>query len=165
VRPTRRAVLGAPLLLAVPRVARAAAPTDTYAALLAEEHAAIHLYGILGPRLPESLRDAARAAYDDHRRHRDLLTDAIRAAGGTPAPSRATYALPLPVDTAAHARTLATTIEDSLALRWHEALRTAAPADRGHVAGAFGDECVHLATYRWSATHRTAAASPPFPGR
>jgi hypothetical protein len=156
---TRRAVLAAPLALALPR----GAPGDPYAALLAEEHAAIHLYGLLGPHLAKDLREAARAAYDDHRRHRDLLVDAVRAAGATPAPPRVTYALPMPVDGASSARALAVRIEDSLALRWHGAVHDAKPADRGHVAGAFGDECVHLALLRRHGP--LSAAAQQFPGR
>jgi hypothetical protein len=162
VRPTRRAVLAAPLVLALPAKA---APGDAYAALLAEEHAAIHLYGVLGPRLPESLREYARAAYDDHRRHRDALVEAIRKAGGTPAPPRVTYGLPAPVDGPVSARALAIRIEDSLALRWHAAVGEVAPGDRARVAAALADEAAHLTRYRRSAGAGIAQAAPPFPGR
>lgn len=167
-RPTRRAVLALPVLLALPRPARARAaaqPVGAYEELLAEEHAAIHLYGILAPRLPDSLRDAARAAFDDHRRHRDQLVAAIQAAGGTPPPPRLSYGLPAPVSTAAAARALAVRIEDSLALRWHAALADAPPKERVAVATALGDECVHLTTYRFAAGVDAAQAAPPFPGR
>jgi hypothetical protein len=160
--PTRRAILAAPLLLAVPALA---AGTDGYAALLAEEHAAIHLYGVLGPRLPASLRDTALAAYDDHRAHRDALIAAIRAAGGTPAPAQATYALPGSVATAALARGLAVRIEDSLALRWHAAVRAVPAAERARAATAFADESAHLARYRYSERRALTDAAPPFPGR
>jgi hypothetical protein len=162
VRPTRRAVLGAPLLLAAPALAAGA---DVYAALLAEEHAAIHLYGVLGPRLPASLRDAALAAYDDHRAHRDALVAAIRAAGGTPAPPRVTYALPRPVSTPALARALAVRIEDALAVRWRSAVRDVPAAERARAAAACCDESVHLARYRWSERHALIDAAVPFPGR
>ena len=160
-RPTRRAVLASPALLAV----RAQPPPSDYATLLAEEHAAIHLYGVLAPRLPESLRDAARAAYDDHRRHRDTLIDAIRASGQVAEPPKLTYALPVPLTGPAAARDLAVRIEDSLGLRWHAALRGVPAAERGRVASAMADEAEHLAVYRWSATRRARDAAPPFPGR
>jgi hypothetical protein len=159
---SRRALLATPLALVLPRGARAA-PGDPYATLLAEEHAAIHLYGVLGPHLAEPLREAARAAYDDHRRHRDLLVEAVRAAGVTPVPPRVTYALPMPVDGPSSARALAVRIEDSLALRWHGAVHDAKPADRGRAAGAFGDECVHLALLRRALP--LAEAAPVYPGR
>lgn len=155
-------MLGAPLLLAAPRLVTAA-PPDAYATLLAEEHAAIYLYGVLAPHLPDALRDAARAAYDDHRGHRDLLADAIRAAGGTPPPARATYALPSGVGTAAAAKALAIRIEDSLALRWHEAVRSVPPRDRARAATALGDECEHLVRLR--AGSSLPEIAPPFPGR
>lgn len=160
-RPTRRAVLGAPLLLAAAR----AAPPDTYAALLAEEHAAIHLYGVLGPRLPASLRAAALAAYDDHRAHRDALIAAIRAAGGTPAPPRPSYAVPGSLSTPAVARALAVRIEDSLAVRWRAAVRDVPATERAKAAAAFCDESVHLARYTWSERHALTDAAKPFPGR
>jgi hypothetical protein len=154
-------VLGAPLLLAF----RPGQAGGAYATLLAEEHAAIHLYGVLGPRLPRSLRDAALAAYDDHRAHRDTLADLIRAAGGTPAPPRVTYAVPGSVATAALARALAVRIEDSLALRWHAAVGAAPVAERGRAAAAFCDEAAHLARYRYATPADLPEAAPPFPGR
>ena len=162
-RPTRRAVLLAPpLLLLRPASAE---PVDTYADLLAEEHAAIHLYGILGPRLPESLRDWARAAYDDHRRHRDTLMELVRRAGGTPAPPLLTYGLPSKVDGPATARAAALLIEDALTVRWHGALAEAPPGDRRALADGLGDEAEHLTTLRWSATRSVRQSAAPFPGR
>jgi hypothetical protein len=162
VRPTRRAVLGAPLLLALPH---ASAPADTYASLLAEEHAAIWLYGVLAPRLPDVLAEAARAAYDDHRRHRDLLAAAIRAAGGTPPAPKPAYGLPFALATADAARRLAIRVEDSLALRWHAAVGVVSARDRAQVAGALADEAGHLAMLRWSVAHHAADAAQSFPGR
>ena len=165
-QPTRRAVLALPALLAPAALPRAAAqPAAAYQALLAEEHAAIHLYGVLAPRLPETLRDTARAAYDDHRRHRDQLVALIRAAGGTPPPPRVSYGLPAPVSTPAGARALAVRIEDSLAVRWHGALADAPARERALVATAMGDETVHLVAYRWAAGLGAAQTAPPFPGR
>jgi hypothetical protein len=154
-------VLAAPAALLLPR----SAPVDAYAALLAEEHAAIHLYGLIGPRLPDSLRGAARAAYDDHRRHRDLLVALVDAGGGTPSPPLLAYPLPGSVATGAAARSAAITIEDSLALRWHAAVSAAGKRDRATLAGALGDEAEHLAVLHWSASHRAADAAVPFPGR
>ncbi|HWL37476.1 MAG TPA: DUF4439 domain-containing protein [Frankiaceae bacterium] len=161
-KPTRRAVLLAPLALAVPAAAQG---PGVYAALLAEEHAAIHLYGVLAPHLPESLREVARAAYDDHRRHRDRLAELIRAAGGTPQPARPSYALPGSVSTAKAARDIAIGIEDSLALRWHAAVGEVAPRERALCVAALGDEAEHLTYLRWSATGRAELAAPDFPGR
>ena len=156
-RPTRRAVLAAPAALFLPR----AAPVDVYAALLAEEHAAIHLYGLVAPRLPRNLRDHARAAYDDHRRHRDVLVDLIRREGGTPAPARLSYAVPgsLATPTGAHQTALA--IEDSLTIRWRGAMSEVVPRDRRTVCGAYGDEAEHLAILQW--TRRREVDT--FPGR
>ncbi len=158
---SRRTLLCAPLLLAVPAVA---APEDAYAALLDQEHAAIYLYGVLAPRLAEGLRAAARAAYDDHRRHRDMLVAAIEGLGGTPAPAKASYAVP-GLATPAAARDFAIRVEDSLAVRWHGAVRDVAPRHRARVASALADEATHLALLRWSGRHVVKDAAVPFPGR
>jgi hypothetical protein len=158
---SRRAVLASPLLLRV-RAFRALQPRDVLAGLLAEEHAAIHLYGLVGPRLPESLRDAARTAYDDHRRHRDALQDLIRKAGGTPEPAKLAYAVP---GTLANPRKVAETIEDSLAVRWHNAVRDMPTNDRAFAATTLADETAHLATWRWALRHTVNDAVSAFPGR
>ena len=153
---SRRAFLATPLLL--PRLQ----PRDVYAALLAEEHAAIHLYGLVGPRLPEPLRAAARAAYDDHRRHRDALRELIRKSGGTPEPARLAYAIP---GSLGDPRRVAATIEDSLAVRWHHAVRDVAAADRAFVATTLADETAHLATWRYARRRDVSDAVSAFPGR
>lgn len=132
---------------------------DALAALLAEEHAAIHLYGVIGPRLPEGLRAYARSAYDDHRRHRDLLVELITDAGGTPAPPLLSYAVPPLRDP----RAVAESIEDSLAVRWHAAVRL--DGDRRRVATALADEAAHLATLRYAKRRNAADAVTAFPGR
>lgn len=153
---SRRAFLASPLLLGTLQ------QRDLLASLLAEEHAAIHLYGLVAPRLPEALRPAARTAYDDHRRHRDALQDLIRKAGGTPEPALLTYAVP---GTLANARKVAETIEDSLAVRWHNAVRDVATTDRAFVATTLADETAHLATWRWALRHNVNDAVSAFPGR
>lgn len=163
-RPTRRAVLLAPAALVLPRPARAQ-PVEAYEALLAEEHAAIHLYGVLAPRLPEPLRAVARDAYDDHRRHRDQLVALIRAASGTPPAPKVSYGLPGPAETAAQARSLAIRIEDSLATRWHNVIGDVPPRERAAAATAFVEEAEHLTIYRLAAGLDAAQSAPTFPGR
>jgi hypothetical protein len=150
-------VLAAPAALFLPR----AAPADVYAALLAEEHAAIHLYGLVAPRLSGKVRDYARAAYDDHRRHRDVLVDLIRRDGGTPPPARLSYAIPGSLATPNAAHETAIAIEDSLTIRWRAAAAQVEPRDRRTVCGAYGDEAEHLAIWTW--TRRREVAD--FPGR
>ncbi len=129
------------------------AETDVLQSLLAEEHAAIYLYGVLAPRLPAALREAARTTYDDHRRHRDTLEQALIAAELTPVAALPAYAVP-PL---ARPRDVAAGIERSLLLRWHAALAGAAAADLALVTAAYVDEATHLTML----THQTAA----FPGR
>jgi len=160
VRPTRRVLLLCPLLLAVPGPARAQ-EQDTLAALLEEEYAAIHLYGVLGARLGERARDVARAAYDDHRRHRDLLLSLVE---GTPPAPRLSYPLRAPVATAGAALRLALDIEDAMTVRWRNAFGTVAARDRAACAGAYADEAAHLARWQMMLSG-PARATTAFPGR
>jgi len=123
---------------------------DVFSALLAEEHAAIHLYGLVAPRLPEHLRDHAKAAYDDHRRHRDVLVGLITRDGGTPPPAALSYAVPGSLATPRAAHETAIAIEDSLTIRWRGAMPEVQPRDRRTVCGGYGDEAEHLAIYQWT---------------
>ncbi len=65
---------------------------------LAAEHAALHLYGVLGARTSESGQGPLFAevsdAYATHRAWRDLLTRRLLDQGAAPTPAAATYELP-----------------------------------------------------------------------
>lgn len=159
-KPTRRAVLLSPLALAVP-VPAVAQEQDALAALLEEEYAAIHLYGVLGAKLGERARDVARAAYDDHRRHRDLLLSLVE---GTPPAPKLSYPLRAPVASAAAALRLAVDIEDAMTVRWHNAFGAVAAPDRAACASAYADEAAHLARWRLMLSG-PARATTAFPGR
>jgi hypothetical protein len=74
---------------------------STLAALqrtLAAEHAAVHVYGVLGAQTSRSatpaLFAAVSAAYAEHRARRDLLTREVTDLGATPVAAAAAYALP-----------------------------------------------------------------------
>ena len=70
---------------------------------LADEHAAVYLFGLLGARVSEreqpALFDLLSASFADHRRNRDDLSQMIAAAGDTPVASAVAYDPPGPVDT------------------------------------------------------------------
>jgi Domain of unknown function (DUF4439) len=76
----------------------AATELETLQDVLANEHAAVYLYGVLGARTSESgapeLYRTIRSAYDAHRGRRDLLTGQIAADGATPVPSATAYEVP-----------------------------------------------------------------------
>jgi hypothetical protein len=64
-------------------------------ATLADEHAALYAYGVLGGRTSQAaapaLYDALTAGYRRHRARRDQLGLLVRDAGGEPVPAAAAY--------------------------------------------------------------------------
>jgi hypothetical protein len=88
------------------------------AALLAGEHAVLYGYGVLGARLDDAARDAARAAADVHRSSRDRLAALLEERGVEPAPPRAAY--DVAVGTAPEAFALAVRLEEGIAVRWRD---------------------------------------------
>jgi hypothetical protein len=83
-----------------------ASPTiqvDAMQETLADEHAALYLYGVLGAHTSAShfpeLYAAVDAAYVAHRARRDRLTALLRAAGQVPVASEPGYRIPSPLRT------------------------------------------------------------------
>ncbi len=70
---------------------------DSLQATLADEHAVLYTYGVLGARTSRSatpaLYDALTAAYRRHRSRRDQLRVLVAEAGGEPVAAAATYEL------------------------------------------------------------------------
>ena len=70
---------------------------DAIQAALAEEHATLWTYGVLGARTSQSaspaLYDAVTAAYRRHRARRDQLPLLVRDAGGEPVAAAVAYEL------------------------------------------------------------------------
>lgn len=78
-------------------------PLDALQTALAAEHAALHVYGALGAKTSLSatplLYDELVAGYRAHRDLRDLLSEAVRDAGGEPVAAEVAYELPDALDT------------------------------------------------------------------
>ncbi len=74
---------------------------DALQATLADEHAAVYTYGVLGARTSQAATpatyDALTTAYRRHRARRDQLRLMVADAGGTPVAAEVAYALPGPV--------------------------------------------------------------------
>jgi len=70
---------------------------DALQTTLAEEHAALYTYGVLGARTSQSatpaLYDALTSAYRRHRSRRDQLRTLVEEAGGEPVAAAAAYEL------------------------------------------------------------------------
>lgn len=87
------------------------AEIDAAQAALADEHAAMWAYGVLGPRAG-TRRSLAGLTFVQHRDARDVLLEWLRAAGATPVTSRAGYRLPFALTSWTDAAALARRIED-----------------------------------------------------
>ncbi|KUN75996.1 hypothetical protein AQJ66_35190 [Streptomyces bungoensis] len=125
-------------------------------AALAAEHAAVYGYGVVGGRIDERRRAAARAAYDAHRARRDALARQVRDLGGEPVAASAAYALPFPVRDADTAVRLAAELEERVAGVYSDLVRAVTGARRGAAAAALREAAVRAV--RWS------GESVAFPG-
>ncbi|MEZ5160804.1 MAG: ferritin-like domain-containing protein [Marmoricola sp.] len=88
---------------------------------LADEHAAVYLFGLLGARVSSASSPrylTCSASFADHRRNRDDLSQMIAAAGDTPVASAVAYDPPGPVDTPSGIRRTAVKLEKRMTLRY-----------------------------------------------
>lgn len=83
---------------------------DALQAWLAVEHEAVWLYGVIGGRI-DSLSDAARKAWNEHRDNRDRLTDIIQAAQAEPVGPSMGYGA-IKIDSVSAARSAAQGVEN-----------------------------------------------------
>jgi hypothetical protein len=148
----------------IPRTApTSGGPAQALADALTAEYAAIWAYGVIGVRLADDARRAARSAEAAHRSRRDALILQLSGNGGPVPADRAGYALPYPVTDRSSAVQLAVEVEERTAGHWRAALPHTTGADRNRALAALTD-CALRAT-RW---RRVAGVSPitvPFPGR
>jgi hypothetical protein len=84
-------------------VSRPAAEIDALQAVLANEHAAVYVLGVIGARTSQSAAptayDAIRAAFAAHRTRRDDLTGLVAAAGADPVAAATAYEVPAALGT------------------------------------------------------------------
>lgn len=90
-------------------------PVEALQSALAAEHAAVHLYGLLGAQSSKSQNPVLFAqltsAYGEHRAARDQLTVLVSAKGEDPVAAETDYAAPGPTSTATQIQSVARTIE------------------------------------------------------
>lgn len=88
---------------------------DALQTTLADEHAALYAYGVLGARTSQAggplLYDALTTAYRRHRSRRDQLRVMIGESGGEPVAAAAAYDLDLPAQGAGRVREAALALE------------------------------------------------------
>lgn len=90
-------------------------PLDALQLTLAAEHAAVHVLGLVGGRVPVSSRpelaDQVRSAYTLHRGRRDQLLAMVREADETPVAAEVSYDPATPARTPAQLRGAAREVE------------------------------------------------------
>lgn len=138
-------------------------PAGALAGALTAEYAAIWAYGVIGVRLADAARTAARAAEAAHRARRDALILQLSTGGGQVPADRAGYALPYPVTDRASALRLAVEVEERTAAFWRAALPHTTGADRNRAIAALTD-CAVRAT-RWRRAAGVTPLTVAFPGR
>lgn len=127
---------------------------DALQTALAAEHAALHLYGVLGAQTSRSETPALHAAVSDayavHRGRRDELTRLVRDEGGTPVASEPTYELPGPLGTAPRVTAAALDLERSCAETYAWLVANTAGPRRRWAVQALTDTAVRVLTFRGS---------------
>jgi hypothetical protein len=109
-------------------------PVEALQKTLAAEHAAVHLYGLLGAQSSQSrqptLFQRLTATYEEHRAARDQLTVLISAKGADPVAAEVDYAVPGPTSTPAEIEAVARTIERRVTKTYGELVENTSGRDR-----------------------------------
>lgn len=124
---------------------------DALQAALAGEHACVYGYGLLGAHASDRDLPDVRAARDLHRDRRELLRHQILIRRSEPVAALPAYVVPVDLDGAQAARTLAALLERRLAVLYADLVAvTSVPDLREFAAGTLVESSV-LAT-RWNGT-------------
>jgi hypothetical protein len=115
-------------------------PVQALQKALAAEHAAVHLYGLLGGQASKSKQPTLFAelenTYEAHRASRDRLTLLVTRKGADPVAAKTDYRVPGPTSTAAQIRAVARTLERRVTRTYGELVANTANADRRWAIGA-----------------------------
>ena len=126
--------------------------TDVLQEVLADEHAAVYVLGVLGARTSQSsspdLYSALRAAYDAHRSRRDDLTGRIAADGATPVPAATAYEVPAGLESTDGVTRAALALERACAAVYASAVATTTSDRRAWAVAALNDAAVRELGFR-----------------
>jgi hypothetical protein len=125
---------------------------DVLQEALANEHAALYLFGVLGARTSESdaaeLYLALREAYDAHRARRDELAGRLAADGATPVAAATAYEVPLGLETTTGVASAALNLERACAEVYAAAVAGTTAERRAWAVGALNDAAVRELGFR-----------------
>lgn len=132
-------------------------PVEALQKALAGEHAALHLYGILGAQSSKSRQPALfgrlEAAYAQHRSARDDLAGLVSAKGADPVPAEVSYALPGATTTPQQIEGVARTIETRMTDIYGELVANTSGEDRRWAIRALDASAVRETGLGAPATH------------
>lgn len=127
---------------------------DALQTTLAGEHAAVHLYGVLGARTSRSatpaLYDAVVAAYRTHRERRDALSRFVRDEGAEPVVAEPTYEIPDRLDSVERVTAAALGLERRCAATYAWLVANTVGTRRRWAVTALTDAAVRGLTFRGS---------------
>jgi hypothetical protein len=135
-------------------------PVQALQKALAAEHAAVHLYGLLGAQSSKSRQPTLFArlnqTYAAHRAARDRLTVLVSAKGADPVAAKVDYEVPGPTGNAAQIEAVARTIERRMTRTYGELVASTAGADRRWAIAALDTSALRELGF--------GGAASPFPG-
>ena len=109
-------------------------PVQALQKALAAEHAAVHLYGLLGGQSSKSRQPLLFArlerTYEEHRAARDELTVLVTRNGAEPVAAKVDYAVPGPTSTPGQIRAVARTLERRVTRTYGELVANTAGGER-----------------------------------
>jgi uncharacterized protein DUF4439 len=126
-------------------------PVQALQKALAAEHAAVHLYGLLGGQSSKSRQPNLFArlerAYEEHRASRDRLTVLVTAKGEEPVAAKVDYAVPGPTSTPAQIQAVARTLERRITRTYGELVANTAGQDRRWAIGALDESALREVSF------------------
>jgi hypothetical protein len=109
-------------------------PVQALQKALAAEHAAVHLFGLLGAQSSKSRQPTLfrqlTATYEQHRAARDHLTVLISSTGADPVAAQVDYDVPGPTSTSGEIESVARTVERRVTKTYGELVANTSGADR-----------------------------------
>src|SRR5687768_7431782 len=132
-------------------------PVQALQKALAGEHAAAHLYGLLGAQSSKSRQPTLFArleqAYEAHRAARDRLTVLVSAKGADPVAAKVDYVVPGPTTTPAQIEGVARTIERRVTRTYGELVGNTAGGDRRWAISALDSAAVRGVAFGVAPSH------------
>ncbi len=123
----------------------------TMQATLADEHAAVYLFGLMGARVSErqhqTLFGMLSESFETHRRNRDELSAMINELGETPVSSAVAYETPGPVNTPGQIQRAAARLEQQMTLRYGELIENTTKENRNWAISALQHSALRELAY------------------